>query len=89
MVSSPRRFCAKLFLKLLSYTIMGALAGLSGIIIAAKVNAGVPTAGEGYELDVITAVVIGRVSLSGGEASISRPLWEWRSWEYLSMVWAS
>jgi ribose/xylose/arabinose/galactoside ABC-type transport system permease subunit len=52
------------------FAILGALTGLAGMVEAARVVSGQPTAGEGYELHVIAAVVIGGGSLSGGEGSI-------------------
>jgi len=57
-------------IKLMVYGMMGALAGLSGIIMASKVNSAYPAAGEGYEIDVITVVVLGGTSLFGGEGTI-------------------
>lgn len=52
------------------YTICGALAGLSGMIVAAKLSAGAPTEGMGQELTVIAAVVIGGGSLNGGVGTV-------------------
>jgi ribose transport system permease protein len=52
------------------YTICGALAGLSGMILAAKLSSGVATEGIGEELTVIAAVVIGGGSLSGGVGTV-------------------
>ena len=49
---------------------MGALAGLAGVLAAARLNAAVVTAGIGVELSVITAAVLGGASLRGGEGSI-------------------
>jgi ribose/xylose/arabinose/galactoside ABC-type transport system permease subunit len=56
--------------KVLCYTIAGMLAALSGIVLASRVGAASPTAGIGYELDVIAGVVIGGTSLSGGRGSV-------------------
>jgi ribose transport system permease protein len=53
------------------YTIAGFFSGLGGIILASRLSTGQPTAGTGYELDVIAACVIGGASLSGGSGSIS------------------
>jgi ribose transport system permease protein len=53
------------------YLICGAACGLAGLILASRLNSGQPTAGTGYELDVIAACVIGGASLSGGEGSVS------------------
>jgi len=56
--------------KLIIYTIMGALSGLTGVLMASRITSGNPTVGEGYELDAIAACVIGGVSLSGGSGSV-------------------
>ncbi|MDF2613395.1 MAG: transporter permease [Clostridia bacterium] len=56
--------------KRLAYTILGFLSALSGIILAGNLNNADPSFGQGYEMDVIAAVVIGGVSLAGGEGSI-------------------
>jgi len=52
------------------YGLLGGLAGLAGSIESARLVTGQPTAGEGYELRVIAAVVIGGGSLSGGQGSV-------------------
>jgi ribose transport system permease protein len=52
------------------YLINGLLCGFAGIILASRLSTGQPTAGTGYELDVIAACVIGGASLSGGKGSI-------------------
>ncbi len=52
------------------YTLCGLFAGLGGVLIAARVNSAQPALGFGYELDAISAVVIGGTSLSGGEGTI-------------------
>jgi ribose transport system permease protein len=46
------------------------LTGLAGMIEASRLMTGQPTAGQGYELQVIAAVVIGGGSLTGGEGSV-------------------
>ncbi len=55
---------------ILTYTICGLLSGLAGVINASRLISGQPTAGTGYELDVIAACVIGGASFSGGEGTI-------------------
>jgi ribose transport system permease protein len=55
---------------ILIYGLGGALAGLSGMIEAARLVTGQPTAGDGYELRVIAAVVIGGGSLNGGRGTV-------------------
>ncbi|MBN2288608.1 MAG: ABC transporter permease [Candidatus Glassbacteria bacterium] len=52
------------------YTFCGLLCGLAGVILASRLRSGQPTAGTGWELDVIAACVIGGASLSGGEGTI-------------------
>ncbi len=56
--------------KLLVYTLAGLLTGWAGVIMFAHSNSGNPTLGEQLELDVITAVVIGGASLSGGKGTV-------------------
>lgn len=56
--------------KTFAYTACGALAGLAGVVLAARITTGQPNAGLGYELDAIAAVVIGGTSLSGGVGSV-------------------
>ncbi len=52
------------------YAIGGILTGLAGMIEASRLMTGQPTAGQGYELQAIAAVVIGGGSLHGGEGSV-------------------
>jgi ribose transport system permease protein len=52
------------------YAIGGTLTGLAGMIEASRLMTGQPTAGQGYELQAIAAVVIGGGSLNGGEGSV-------------------
>jgi ribose/xylose/arabinose/galactoside ABC-type transport system permease subunit len=52
------------------YTLSGVLSGLAGLLAAARVNSGDPTAGTGYELSAITAAIIGGTNLFGGRASV-------------------
>ena len=52
------------------YALNGALTGMSGMIEAARLVTGQPTAGDGYELRVIAAVVIGGGSLNGGQGTV-------------------
>jgi ribose/xylose/arabinose/galactoside ABC-type transport system permease subunit len=56
--------------KTLVYSVNGLLAGLAGVTLAARLGAGAPASGVGYELDVIAAVVVGGTSLSGGRGSL-------------------
>lgn len=56
------------------YAISGALAGLAGMILAARTGSALTQAGIAYELDAIAAVVIGGTSLSGGVGKITGTL---------------
>ncbi|HKO23698.1 MAG TPA: ABC transporter permease, partial [Chloroflexota bacterium] len=56
--------------KLALYTISGALAGLAGILYASRELSAPPTAAQGYELDAITAVVVGGTLLTGGVGTV-------------------
>ena len=57
-------------IKIAVYTLAGALAGVAGLIVTARLDSAQPNAGLGYELDSIAAVVIGGTSLSGGRGSV-------------------
>jgi ribose transport system permease protein len=52
------------------YSFAGAMAGIGSIITVGRLSSAQPWAGLGLEFDVITAVVLGGTSLSGGEGSI-------------------
>ena len=54
-------------LTFLTFANMGALAGLAGMIFAARLNTATPKAGVGFELDVIAACFIGGASAAGGD----------------------
>ena len=56
------------------YALMGALAGLAGVMLTARTTSALPQAGIGYELDAIAAVVIGGTSLTGGIGRITYTL---------------
>lgn len=56
--------------KIAVFTLAGVLASVAGILIAARLGSAVPTAGTGQELTAITAVVLGGMSLFGGEGRI-------------------
>jgi ribose transport system permease protein len=55
---------------ILVYTVSGAMAALAGLILTSRLDSAQPTAGAGYELDAITAVVLGGTSLAGGRGWI-------------------
>jgi ribose transport system permease protein len=57
--------------KMLVFAIMGLLAGVAGFLLAAQTYAGIPAAGQGYELDALTAVILGGTSLKGGQGRLA------------------
>lgn len=57
--------------KTMVYGICGFLSALAGIIVTSRLGSAQPTAGTGYELDAIAAVVLGGTSLSGGVGKIT------------------
>src|SRR5215213_6007900 len=60
--------------KVIAYTTSGALAGLAGALLAARLATGDPNAGLAWELDAISAVVVGGTLLTGGAGSMSGSL---------------
>ena len=56
--------------KLMVYAGSGLLAGVAGIILLSRISSGQPNTGQGFEMDVVTAVVLGGVSISGGQGNI-------------------
>ena len=58
-------------IKIAVYTISGILSSIAGIIITSRLFSAQPTAGDGYELDAIAAVVLGGTSLTGGRGKIT------------------
>lgn len=57
-------------LKMLVYVFSGFLAGIAGILICSRITSGNGTAAEGYEMNAISAAVIGGVSMTGGSGSV-------------------
>jgi ribose transport system permease protein len=57
-------------LRVFTYMLSGTLSAFAGVLLAARLSTAVPTAGEGLELQVIAAAVIGGASLAGGEGSV-------------------
>ena len=53
-------------IRISTFAIAGLLAGLCGFLMTSRVTIGQPTAAESYEMDAITACVVGGVSMSGG-----------------------
>jgi ribose transport system permease protein len=61
-------------MKVLLYTVSGLLSGLAGLLFAARINSGEPTAGLSYELTAITATILGGTNLFGGRGSVAGTL---------------
>lgn len=57
--------------KIIIFTAQGFMAGFAGVILASRMTSGQPNAAQGLELDVISACVLGGVSLNGGIATMS------------------
>lgn len=55
---------------IVTYTISGMLTGLAAVVLSARLGSGQPSAGTGFEMTVIAAVIVGGVSLSGGKGSL-------------------
>lgn len=57
-------------IKIAVYSMCGLLSALAGLIVTSRLSSAQPTAGAGYELDAIAAVVLGGTSLMGGKGTI-------------------
>ena len=57
-------------IQLYVYMISGCISGLAAVVQAARVGSGLPTIGEGFEMDAIAAAVIGGAAMSGGSGTI-------------------
>ncbi len=55
---------------MLLYMLVGTLTGFSGVLMASRLGVGQPMVGQGFEFDVIVAVILGGTSLEGGEGSV-------------------
>jgi ribose transport system permease protein len=53
------------------YALSGFLSSIAGVVFLSRLMSAQPTAGQGYEMDIITAVILGGVSIKGGEGKIS------------------
>jgi ribose transport system permease protein len=56
--------------KLFAFVVTGLTVGFAGLILSSLMNAGQPTAGRGFELTVIAAVILGGASLTGGRGTL-------------------
>ena len=61
-------------IEVMVYALSGFPAGIAGIVLAARMTAGVPATGDGYECDAIAAVVLGGASFTGGIGTIGGTL---------------
>jgi ribose transport system permease protein len=59
------------WVKCLVYTLSGFFAGIAGIVMLSHTNSGQALVGKGFEFDVLTAVVLGGVSVNGGSGKIA------------------
>jgi inositol transport system permease protein len=60
--------------KIKAYMVSGVFTGLAGVLFMSRVNAGLPNAGLGFELDTLSIAVIGGTSMTGGIGSASGTL---------------
>lgn len=60
--------------KRIIFTLSSLLTGLAGVVLLGRLVAGMPSVGEGYEFDAITAVVVGGTSFLGGIGSVTGAL---------------
>lgn len=58
-------------IKILVYLVLGIFTSISGLIVAGRLGSGQPSAGLNFEMDCITAAVVGGTSMSGGKGRIS------------------
>lgn len=57
--------------KIIIFTAQGVMAAFAGIVLASRLTSGQPNTSQGFELDVISACVLGGVSLTGGIGSMA------------------
>lgn len=55
--------------KFAAYILNGLICGVAGTVLAGRITSGNPTAAEGYEMDAITATIVGGTSMTGGVGS--------------------
>lgn len=53
------------------YVLAGLLYAVAALILLSRANSGQPKAGTGYEMDIITACVLGGISVAGGQGRIT------------------
>ena len=57
-------------LKILTFIVSSTLAAMAGVILVSRMNSGQPNSGQGFELEVISGVILGGTSLGGGEGTL-------------------
>lgn len=57
--------------KVIIFTLQGMMAGFAGVVLASRITSGQPNTSQGFSLDVISACVLGGVSLSGGVGTMT------------------
>ena len=58
-------------IKIVIFAVQGLIAGFAGVVLASRMTSGQPNTSQGFSLDVISACVLGGVSLSGGAGTIT------------------
>lgn len=61
-------------IKMIVYVVAGVMTMLSGVLLASRMSSAQPTAGTGFEMVVISSVILGGVSMAGGSGSIAGAL---------------
>lgn len=56
--------------KIIAFVVMGFMCSIAGVILTGRVAIAMPNAGQGMEMDAITAAIIGGTALSGGKANV-------------------
>lgn len=59
------------FTRTMTYTLNGFLTGIAALVMMTRVGSGQPNAADGFEMNVLTAAVLGGVSINGGKGSIT------------------
>ena len=54
-----------------TYVLSGIFAAIAGILMASRLGSGQPSVGSGFEMDVITATVLGGISVNGGKGKVA------------------
>lgn len=58
------------FTRTATYTLLGFLTGIAGLVMLTRVGSGQPNIADGFEMNVLTAAVLGGVSVNGGKGNI-------------------